>query len=232
MNIVVVSAFRNATHLIPRYMRQVRALAAHAGAGNNVRVVAVEGDSTDATRDMLMSELSTIHESELLVHEHGLRVFGSTEDSDRLEALQGVMMAGMASVRTSDDVVLYVECDIIWSPHVVGSLIDRVYYRDSDTTHPYEILAPLVFAGDLFYDVFAFRKDAARFSPFPPYHADLSPTGITEVDSVGSCLVFRAELAATVQPVGALGLVSWCEGARAVGHRIGVAPEYKVRHPA
>lgn len=237
MNIVVVSAFRNSVSYIDRYFDQIGSLTIHANRdsqAHSIRVVAVEGDSQDKTTDKLKSLASRgIKGSRsipltIINHAHGKRVFSSTEDSDRLSALTGVMQSGMAAVDpTHDDVVLYVESDIIWHAHQVGSIIDLAYRRQDG----FDIVAPMVFAGDLFYDVWAFRKNGNRFSPFLPYHSDLQPSTITEVDSVGSCLAFRSELAELVSAIGEHGLVSWCAGAKSLGYRIGVASDFQVKHP-
>jgi hypothetical protein len=222
MNIVVISAFRNMAGRIKRYMRQVDELRNSLPA-DHVRVVAVEGDSVDRTASILKEyPYMTV-----VTHNHNQRVFGSTEAPERLKALTGVMMAGWGGVRDDDDVLLYVESDLLWSADEVAPLLESASGRRDG----YDIVAPLVFAGDYFYDVWGFRKDGVRFSPIPPFHADLATTGITEVDSVGSCFAVGAQLAAKVSPVGEEALVSWCRGAKELGLRIGVAAEHRIHHP-
>lgn len=230
MNIVIVSAFRNCESRVSHYFDQVRSFQHHAGIRNPVRVIAVEGDSTDKTESEIIRQ-SLLDDSlsvQFVKYNHGQRPFTSTEDPDRLSALTGVMKTGMSAVDIDrDHIVLYVESDLIWNPHQVGSIIDIVSRGDGG----FDIVAPLVFAGDKFYDIWAFRKDGKRFSPFFPYHKDLNSHGLTEVDSVGSCLVFRASLAGKVVSIGEEGLVSWCNGARQMGYRIGVSSDFRVDHP-
>lgn len=197
--------------------------------GGSVRVVAVEGDSKDSTDKYLQSESdSLLIDLQLVTHNHGLGVFGSTEDADRLEALTGVMMAGMNAVRETDDAVLYIESDLIWEASEVVAALRLSISRSQG----FDIISPLIFCGALFYDVFAFRIGEERFTQRPPYHPKLQASGITEVDSVGSCLTMRSEVAMTVKPKGLLGLISWCAGARAQGLRIGVAPHLRIEHPS
>lgn len=226
------------TGRIDRYFDQVEALYRHGLQSDptfTIRVVAVEGDSFDRTyKDLLWKKLliASRIQLDIISHHHGRRVFTSTEDEDRLTALTQVMKTGMAAVDPhTDDVVLYIESDLLWDPHQVGSIIDMAYRRE----HGFDIIAPLVFAGDNFYDVYAFRKNGQRFAPFYPYHSELSHENgtITEVDSVGSCLSFRSELAANVQleTDQREGLVSWCDAARRKGYRIGVAPMFRINHP-
>ncbi len=222
MNVVFVSAFRNMSGRIAGYLDQVKTLQD----SHSVRVVAVEGDSLDRTAEELvrLSDATGVRLS-VHTHNHGQRVFGSTEDADRLEALTGVMITGMGAVTSSDDVVVYIESDLRWDSTQILNLIKIVERGEVD------VVAPLVLHNATFYDVFVFRKNGRRFAHRLPYHPELSPTGITEVDSAGSCLVMRSEIARRVRPDGKLGLISWCKGARAAGFLVGVAAELKVTHP-
>lgn len=211
-------------------MRQVRELADHAGEDHTVRVLAVEGDSSDTTRRALALWAHTLElELELLTHNHGHPPFGSTESPTRLEALSGVAAAIFAGVREDDDVLVYVESDLIWHPHHIGGLVDIAIERRGG----FDIVAPMIWAApDVFYDIWGFRIAGERFEPVAPYHPKLEDTGITELESAGSCLVMRAELAAKVPPPETLALVEWCANARAAGYRLGVARELNIRHPA
>jgi hypothetical protein len=232
MRIVIVSAFRNMSTRITGYFRQVHALDEHIGPAHSVRVVAVQGDSYDETELELahMAELWQIP-TEIITHEHGCKVFGSTEEPARLEALTGVMIAGMKAVQKTDDIMLYVESDLLWQPHQVGSIIDMADRRDEEL----DVIAPLCMAGEAFYDIWGMRGlDGERFSPFVPYHADTAGKhdGLVEVESVGSCFAVRAAAASKVKPIGTEGLRSWCRGARKAKLRIGVALAFHVNHPA
>lgn len=240
MNIVIVSAFRNMSGRVHRYMSQVHELQIHAEKDSPyhvIRVSAITGDNTDNTEEELVSVAKLFDVPITVTHyETNKPLYPSIEHAERLDALTDVMVGMMGSVNTQaskskkmlvDDVVLYIESDLLWEPHQVGSIIDMAYRREQG----FDIIAPMIFAGDLFYDTFVFRKDGARFSPHRPYTHDVSPSGITEVDSVGSCLAFRAELAKKVTPIGREGLISWCNGARSQGYRVGVAANFRVNHP-
>lgn len=229
MRVCIVSAFRDSSDkYIRRYLDQVEALVSHIYPDHSVRVSAIEGDSKDDTRGRLISAAKVRNfPLDVTVHHTGKKRYGSTEEPARLEALTGVMIAGMASVDPSiDDVVLYVESDIVWSPWEVWSLLQMAGRRHEG----FDIIAPMIWAGDSFYDVFLYRKNGSRFAPFAPYHSDLTP-GLCEVDSAGSCLAFRSELAIDVKVNGKMGLLSWCESARNQGYRIAVDTYSNVRHP-
>lgn len=241
MNIVMVSSFRNMSGRINGYFHQAHALLEHVrkmSPDHNVRIVAVEGDSFDETERELakMAELWLVP-VDIVKHEHGQRIFGSTEDAERLEALTGVMKAGLAKVRPctkakpeGDDVMLYVESDLVWKPHEVGSVIDIAY----EQREGFDIVAPLIYAGEAFYDIWGFvGLDGQRFSPFYPYHQKIAHTGVVEVRSVGSCFAMRAKAVAKIGTKfpGKEALRSFCAAARRKNLRIGAALDFRVDHP-
>jgi hypothetical protein len=229
VNIAVGSAFRDSAARLAGYFSRVKALAAHAGPPHAVRVIAAEGDSRDGTRQAL-SAVALAAGLPLQVQPcgHGGPAFGSTEEPARMAALTGVGNAIFGAVRGDDDVLVYVESDLLWDPQTVGSLIDMAVERRGG----FDVLAPMVWAQPgVFYDIYAYRKDGTRFSSFAPYHPALATAGVTEVDSAGSCLVMRGEVARQVRiPHGGV-LVGWCDAARAAGYRVGVAREFGVQHP-
>lgn len=202
--------------------------------GISVRVLAVEGDSTDDTRDSLVSA-SRKYRLDLTLDtcNHGGPVYGSTEQPERMAALSRVCNAIFDGVLPSDNVLLYVESDLIWQPATIGLLLDHVIHDQE-----FDVFSPMVMAGENFYDVWAFRDlEGNRFGPFPPFHhliPTLSDNRILEVSSVGSCLMMSAAVARVddVRVTNDNALVGWCQTARKAGYRIAVATDLEVRHPA
>lgn len=233
MNIVVGSAFRDTPRWrAERYFDRVAALREHARAGHSVRVVAAEGDSSDNTRGLLAEEAARCRLAVAFPEcTTGSPRFGSTEEPARMRALSVVGNAIFGAVLPEDDVLVYVENDIQWDPFTIGSLIDAALERRDGI----DIWAPMVMAGEAFYDVWAFRGlDGARFAPFRPYHSSfgerLAAGQPLEVSSVGSCLVMRAEVARQVRIADGGALVDWCEQARLAGFRIAAWPAFLVQH--
>lgn len=242
MNIVLGSAFRNAAGgQISRWMSQCKALSDSLasdtarwllGVGTDesvgFRLIAVEGDSTDNTKEQLMNDWLKIGcHLDLITCNHGKRVFGSTEEADRLEALSQVGNAILSSVNKTDDILIYIESDLIWEPYTIVSLIDRV-------KNGCDVVAPLIFAGNNFYDIFVYRGlDGERFSPFPPYHKHLalSETLPIEVESAGSCLVMRAEVTRKCKIRDNNALLGFCKDVRENGYHIFVDPTQRIYHP-
>ena len=55
------------------------------------------------------------------------------------------------------------------------------------------------YPADSFYNVYDFRIDGAHFTQQPPYHDNFLANSLIQVDSAGSVLVMRAELARKVK---------------------------------
>ncbi len=221
MNVVVGSAFRNMERQLPSYFERVASLAALMPE-HSVRVIAVEGDSVDGTRRALDNDWGV--PVQRIEHDHGKKEWGSVVDQERMRELSAVGNQTFANVRDDDDILVYVESDLLWRPRTMLGLIALV---GTDT----DVVAPLVFRDRVFYDIWAFRKDGRKFTANTPYHPDLNMSGVTEIDSAGSCLVMRAHVARTTPPMTNNALVEWCDNARSVGFSIGVAPQLRITHP-
>jgi len=233
VKVVVASAHRNSSgRQISRWVDQIIALRAelrnHYYCG--VRAVAVEGDSTDNTLDWLISDAASRLDaadisSTVVTCNHGGPVYGSTEQPERMAALSKVGNAILDAVEPADDILVYVESDLIWDGETIRRLIDRVLKWERVGIA--SVWVPVIMAGDIFYDCWAYRTlDGSRiFHPFPF-------TAPTELSSAGSCLVMPAAVARNKRArMETSALVEWCEKARAVGYRIAVDPALIVRHP-
>ena len=227
MNIAVGSAFRNSAgaHL-SRYIHQLDRFRVEALArGHHVRWIAAEGDSVDNTRmEILRFARQLPIELHITVRAHGGPVFGSTEGADRMKALSYVGNGILENVGPDVDALVYIESDLVWKPGTMLRLIDKL---EGDV----DVVSPLIFAGEAFYDIWAFRKGGERFGPFAPFHPELHPTELTEVESAGSCLVMRGEVARTCRIVDDMALVGFCRDARAKGYNIYVDPTERIEHP-
>jgi hypothetical protein len=229
MNIVVGSLFRDTLRpKIKFYFEQVRSFIRLVSRSDTVRVLAVEGDSkVDISYDIRALGARAQVATHVIKCNHGQPNFGSTENPIRLAALSKVANALFSNITETDDVLIYVESDLIWDPRTFATLATIAYQRIDN----FDIVAPLIFAGKHFYDTWAFRKNGERFGPFLPYHSELKLDRITEVDSVGSCLAMRSEVARSVRIKNDYALVGFCEEARNKGYRIGAHANLRVRHP-
>ncbi len=228
MRVVIGSAFRNMGGRLGRYFTQVEGLRRHLEKEypetGNLRIIAVEGDSKDRTREVLAEGASKLGlDLELLTHNHGHPPFGSVETVERMTALTDILNMGLDAARPDDDIWIWVECDLVWSPRQMLGLVRAA-------TQLAAICAPMVWAGDAFYDVWGFRGlDGTRFSSLAPYHTDYSPQRLTELSSAGSCLVMPAHIAREVRAKDPEALVAWCRSARSHGYKIYLKPDFEVR---
>jgi hypothetical protein len=223
MSISLISLFRDCEgEQIRRWASQVKAFAA--STPHSVIAIAVEGDSKDGTRAQLQHESLGFAELRLVRCDVGVPRYPSCEDPARLKALSSVLNAGMAAVDNRADFVIFVESDLIWEPQTFHSLVDFLNVG-------LDVVAPMIFAGDIFYDTWGFRTlSGHRFGCLPKMNG-LKREPL-ELGSVGSCLAMRAEVARRCRVSNDLALVGWCEDVRRNGFHIFVAPTLSVRHPA
>lgn len=226
--IVLASIHRNNTMRLRRYFAQASALR-HVlrQNGEQLRVVAVEGDSTDRTHEALHSRAARLHmDIDVVTCNHNRPFFGSCEHPVRMMALSQVLNAAMDQIRGTDDEVVYIESDLIWHPAAIWRLIQA--RREGE----FDILAPLVMAGEFFYDIWGYRDlDGSRFGSLPPFHPRLNGSPMP-VSSVGSCVAMAGEAARRARVRDNMAFVGWCADARHQGFTIGVDPNITVNHPA
>lgn len=200
-----------------------------------VEHIAGEGDSVDNTRDHLTQAAAALGvELTLLDTSNGVQRFGSVEAPERLAALSKVGNAMFDAVQQDVDFVLYVESDLIWTADVAELLIQRLMMFDD-----FDVIAPLVMAGQYFYDIWGFRGlDGERFSPTSPYHssvpdyaAQAGSQTVVEVSSLGSCLAMRGEVARAARIRHGGALVDWSADARRLGFKLGAWPGLSIAHP-
>jgi hypothetical protein len=223
------SAFRDcAGEQIRRYFDQAAAYRdVLRSYGWDFRLIACEGDSGDNTRDELQQYARARGILlDLRICNVGGPRYGSVESPDRFQRLSRVGNCILEGVDERDDIMVYVESDLVWDPATLVSLGGTI-----ENNPDVDVVAPYVFAGLNFYDVWGFRGlDGTRFAPFLPYHSSTRGTEMVEVSSVGSCLVMRGEVARSARIINDECLVGFCRDARAKGYRIWVDPKQRVRH--
>ena len=230
MRIAIGSAWRSSESNVKRYFDQVFKLAGLLEQEDHeLRVIAVEGDSIDGTL-IALNRAATERLLPLTIvkfDQHTPR-WGSTEQPERMAALSEVANQFFNAIQEADDVVVYVESDLIWEPATIIKAINIVAENDDAV----DILGVMPFAGAMFYDVWAFRKNGERFHGLYPYHKEFNPEGLTEIDSAGSCLVMTGDVARQVRVRNGNAFVGWCEEARSYGYKIATHGQLSIRHPA
>lgn len=238
MRVALLSAFHNMASrrgCIERYFVQaagLRDLLAHRPGQPYLRLILVEGDSTDHTQQELAARLADGMwlGSALVDRSHGRHVWHSVEVPERMANLAYVFNGGLDQVAPSDDVVVYVDSDLIWEPGMLLALCSRIEPGAVD------LLAPMVFAGEHFYDVWGFRAGGGvRFSPFPPYHhalANGAQAGLFKLDTAGACIAMSSLVARQCRLTEDEAIVGLCKQATARGFNLYLDPSLRVEHPA
>jgi len=225
MIIALGSMFRNATPYLERYFEQVKELSvALTARGDSLRLILAEGDSRDETWEELAAHTAR-RDAVLVKRAHGGPHWPSVDVPERWKALSWVCNGVLDHVTQDVGALVYVESDLVWDAGHMVRLVDQL-----NVEHP--AIAPMCFtAHGEFYDLWGHIKDGVGFGPFPPYHLGLSSTGLTRIDSAGSCTAMLGEVARRVR-YGPDDLVRGLGcSIRANGYSLWVDPNLRVVHP-
>lgn len=233
MNITLCSAFRNsvANEHLDKYLEQVTGLhLALSKRGDRLHCVWGEGDSTDDTLAHLRWVAEYAQWPIALVDcTHGGADYPSIVLAERFQQLAQVGRCIWAAIPADADAVVYVESDLIWDAETLVALIDRLA--------DYPAISPMVLLdrkgwgkGVSFYDTFVFRKDGKHFEHYPPYHACYVSNKPFAVDSAGSVMAFRGDIARRIVFGEDTIFLGICQQVYEMGYSVWVDPTLKVIH--
>lgn len=194
MNITLCSAFRDSTPYLSTYFNQVNALDYELHKqGHKLQMVWGEGDSIDGTLKML-SGAKFRFRATVVDCTHGGAAIGSVVSEERFKQLGYVGQCIWSAIPDNSDAVVWVESDLLWQPATLAGLIDNL--------EEYPAISPMVMldragwgSGVNFYDTFVFRKDGTHFTHRKPYHPGYVADRPFQVDSAGSVLAMRGDIA-------------------------------------
>jgi hypothetical protein len=236
--IAIASMFRNSESYIDRYVGQVTDLVGHlCGKGDDIHLIAAEGDSTDGTWDMLKSRLDYLIKAVHMVSpgskltmmqvNHGGPVFGSIDHEQRWRNISLVCNRILEAVERKDDYLIYVESDLIWDSHAMYSLLAHLEEPGIDAIAPICIHRPT----GLNYETWGHRKDGQRFQANKPYHSHVG-SDLTRIDSAGSCIVMHGYVARICRfTPPEQGIVGFGHDINGAGYRFWLDPTLFVHHP-
>ena len=225
--VTIVAPFRQREARVGPFRARVNALEHDRDC---VRVLCVEGDSTDGTREALAEWARQDRRVCVLTANTGGPLFGSVVDAQRFRQMAQVCNAGLAAVdRSWSDYVLMLPSDIVYGPEMLGRLL----------AHAADLVSPLVFIHGRFYDVWAFTRKGKGLPAFRPDEIEkvFGLTGgaddLVEMDTVGGTLLMRkAVVQAGVKYREEDADRGLCIMARARGFRVWADVGTWVRHPA
>lgn len=193
-----------------------------------LRWILVEGDSTDGTKDFLR-RVDFPFPCTVDTFDHGGPKFGSVDDVVRWYNISRTANVVLSHVTERDSAFVWVEADLIWEAETIDRLVALAISSSL-------VVAPMSMRGGTFYDTWGFRRNGARFRPLYPYFDGFDyRTKFYPIDSAGSCLAMRTEVALHTrypeEPSGNDGIVGWCRNIREKGYEIVLCSELVVEHP-
>jgi glycosyltransferase involved in cell wall biosynthesis len=222
-NVTIVSAFRNGglAH-VDRYMDRINSLNLPP---QWVRVITVEGDSTDDTYDRLQTVAKYDKRVTVVKCDLGKPHYGSIVHPERFEILATVFNAGLNAIDVAwSDYVLFLPSDIEYEPKMVFDLICKGK----------DIVAPFMWMNGRFYDIWGFVEPNGRnFEPFTPEDAQAFGKRPIRMACVGGVVLMSADVVragcrySTVDVDHGL-----CRDAIAHGFGVWADPSTNVYHPS
>lgn len=197
-----------------------------------IKLYLCEGDSDDDTLAQLQSWAIADGRIQIVKHDTGIPHHAHSPRPARMKAVSENGNIGWDAIAEDawGDFALMVESDLLYNPDLLRSLIDR---RPAEA----DIFAPMIWievADSLrFYDIWAYRIKGEMFQPTSPewYFAHYG-SGLLEVDSVGSVVLFKMDLITEGLRLGEADCVlGMCNEARRRGYRIFVDPTINILHP-
>lgn len=249
--ISIWSQFRNsAGQHIELYQQRIDALDYPS---NLIKLYLCEGDSDDDTLTQLEAWSIKDPRIRIVKHDTGIPHYAHSPRPARMKAVsengnvgwdviaednqtllhQGncdLLPSGDFTVTLRDNFALMLESDLLYNPDLLRSLIER---RPAEA----DIFSPFVWIevdGALrFYDIWAYRLKGEMFQPTSPeWYFSRYGSGLLEVDSVGSVVLFRMNLITEGLRLGEADcILGMCNEARRRGYRIFVDPTINILHP-
>jgi len=153
------------------------------GRSGDAAGVGVEGDSVDGTGQVLADWQARDSRVTLVTCNTGKPRYGSVINADRFAVLAQVFNAGLAAV------------DLEWSTHVLMLPSDIKYGPEllrRLLAHEVDVVAPLVWRADVFYDTFAFVRAGQNFTNFRRATEEHLGEALLAMDSVGCVVLMRS----------------------------------------
>lgn len=229
--VLVASIIRNFEPWADRFLDSIRTLN---NSNLDVCYLLIEGNSTDRTYHILRKWVDSCNDGNAALVKHDL--------PEEMRVVDRVMASIELIVDIADSIVDYImliDSDIIEIPNnTLKTLIANIKRYNADIIAPYVFIVGI----DHFYDTHVFRKNNKEFDASPPYAPDHKAYNAPfEVDSAGTCLLFKSNIFVDVvmenkkyrrayQERGVDGYIGLCNTARKMGYRILADPTVRICH--
>jgi hypothetical protein len=221
-HVTICTPARDAAGLLAGYWAQLAALDWPA---EDVRYIVCEGDSADYTA-VLLDAWATTDSRVRIVHCHtGKPHYGSVVNAERFAVLAAVYNTALDAVDYAwSDYVLMLQVDIHFSPLLLRRLV----------AHDVDIVAPLIFRDNIFYDIWGFSRHGSNFPPFPAWRtAEFCGLSLLDMETIGGTTLFKAAVLrdGSVRYTPEQVDRGMCATARSQGCRVWADPQTWVEHP-
>lgn len=204
---------------------------------DNLRFIAVEGDSADDTLQELERWTIKIKNLYIVKRDTGKPRFGHIVSQERFKHLAGIINAGVEAAIADNwaDYILAIPSDVHFEPDLVTRLL----------SHDKHLIAAMFWteeaSGLRFYDTWAFSRAGMSLAPFnftwyqthfPAEHsAEYSQGSPVEMDTVGGAILTRADLFRQGLRYSEVNLDrGLCEQVRSMGHSVWCDPNTHIIH--
>jgi hypothetical protein len=189
-----------------------------------LRLYLVEGDSRDEGETFRRLKAQDYKvPTKVIKHDTGIERYGSVVNDRRFECLSRSANAALGAIAEDRwaDYILLIESDLLYPPNLVDALV-----LSADSIDSFGAVAPTIWAGPYFYDVWGFvNKNNDSVGPV------WDPTELTELNSVGSVVLYAAEPIYNGLRFDARCMRGLCEDLRKEGLTIWCNPGIRVNHP-
>jgi len=202
-SIVICTMFRDSIewygHKIDQVGKFFHSLATQTN--RDFRVVCLEGDSKDTTyNQLLLHSLNKLHAKEikLLQSNTNNEFFGSTIRQDRISHLSSLANKVLEEAYSyNPEYILWVESDLIFQSDLIERLLTSFKQKENIVG-----VSPIILLGGKFYDTWAFRdlptkrgvtNGGRKKRNWLPSKINQRLPDYIEMESVGSCCLFRAD---------------------------------------
>lgn len=233
-SVLVSSIIKDAELWIKPFLRNIRAL--NDSDNLNLDYLFIEGNSDDETYPILSRWRDNCKLNVTLV-KHDLPEEMAT--IDRVMASIELIADIQNYLATDTDYIMLIDADIVEMPSNMLTIL-----TENMKSHSADIIAPhvLIAGTDKFYDTHVFRMNKKNFVRTAPYAPD-NKTHATpfEVDSVGTCLLFKSDVFMDVivenrkyrkacRKENVDGYLCICSTAKRIGYRILADPTVRIAH--
>lgn len=233
MSVLISAVIKDAELWIDRFLSGISAL--NSNDNLDVNYLLIEGNSTDKTYSIIERWVNSSKQNITLV-KHDLPEEMKT--IDRVMASIELITDIPNYLPTDTDYIMLIDCDVAIPSNLLTALIGSMRDYNADIIVPYVLIA----GTDRFYDTHVFRMNDKKFNPTPPYAPDNKAyTSPFEVDSIGTCLLFKSTVFMDVivenkkhrkacRERNVDGYLCICGTAKRMGYRILADPTVRIYH--